>query len=66
MRRKDSIVGYWSILRSSQRFRFDYDASRLIGAATLPENWQNLMFQSVAEAVEFTAIQRGCERWEPS
>jgi hypothetical protein len=28
-------------------------------------NWQNLVFARFAEAVEVTAVQRGCERWSP-
>ena len=28
-------------------------------------NWENRPFNAVAEAVEFTALQRGVERWEP-
>jgi SOS-response transcriptional repressor LexA len=29
-------------------------------------NWETRLFNTVAEAVEFTAIQRGIERWEPA
>jgi len=27
-------------------------------------NWEAPLFNAVAEAVEFTALQRGVERWE--
>jgi len=66
MRRKDRIVECWGNLRSAYLHRFDYEACQLVGKDSLPGSWQNLVFQAVAEAVEVTAIQRGCERWEPS
>jgi hypothetical protein len=28
-------------------------------------NWQTLLLGRFAEAVEVTAVQRGCERWRP-
>jgi hypothetical protein len=29
------------------------------------ENWEKCLFHTVAEAIEFTALQRGIERWQP-
>jgi SAM-dependent methyltransferase len=63
--RRDWIIGYWSILRSQGPLRFDYEASRLAGLTSLPANWEGVVFRCVSEAVEFTASQRGCERWQP-
>jgi SAM-dependent methyltransferase len=65
LRRKDWIINYWNVLRSVHLHRFDHEAARIIGKEQRPGSWQNLVFQSVAEVVEVTAIQRGCERWQP-
>jgi SAM-dependent methyltransferase len=45
---------------------FDHEASRIAGRSRLSEeSWQNDLFLSVYNAVEFTAAQRGLERWHP-
>jgi SAM-dependent methyltransferase len=65
LRRKDCIVGYWEVLRNKQQRRFDYEIQMFTGHQDPCGNWQNLVFGRFAEAVEVTAVQRGCERWRP-
>jgi SAM-dependent methyltransferase len=65
MARRDRIVGCWEVLRAAYRARFDYEVCRVAGVNTLPSDWQSLAFQYVSDAVEFTAVQRGCRRWQP-
>ncbi len=62
--RQDRIVDYWQILRSAHETRFDYEVCRIAGVKHLPGDWQHLAFQCVSDAVEFTAAQRGIERWQ--
>jgi 5-methylcytosine-specific restriction endonuclease McrA len=62
---QESIIEYWEILREAYKNRFEYEASHFIGRTSLNYNWQGNVFQTVCDAVEFTALQRGCERWEP-
>ncbi|MDO8672645.1 MAG: methyltransferase domain-containing protein [Dehalococcoidia bacterium] len=64
-RRRERILGCWEMLRSAHRSRFDYEVCRIAGVSLLPNDWQSLAFRSVTDAVEFTATQRGCERWQP-
>jgi SAM-dependent methyltransferase len=64
-KRSDCIIGYWEVLRSAYTSRFDYEASRVAGQSHLSEHWQKPVFQVVCDAVEFTAMQRGYERWQP-
>jgi hypothetical protein len=63
--RRDRIVDYWDVLRAAYTARFDYEACRIAGVGNLTSSWRSVLFQSVGEAVEFTASQRGCERWQP-
>ena len=64
--RKDCIINYWRILRSVNSSRFDYEVSKFVGIEQLRNgSWELKTFNSLLEAVEVTAIQRGCERWEP-
>lgn len=63
-RRKDCIISYWETLHNSYTRRFDFEAARLVGKQT-SASWQESTFHTVVEAVEITAIQRGCERWQP-
>jgi SAM-dependent methyltransferase len=62
--RRDCIIGYWDILRNNQQRRFDYEMRLFTGQET-GGNWQNLAFGRFAEAIEVTAVQRGCQRWRP-
>lgn len=62
--RRDSILGSWEILRAAHQARFDHEICRIAGVNLVPTDWQRLAFQCVCDAVEFTAAQRGCERWQ--
>lgn len=64
--RQSCIVGYWSRMRDVHSERFEFEAARLTGRTALQRgDWEEQLFGVVAEAVEFTAVQRGVERWEP-
>lgn len=64
--RKPLIIDYWSRMRDAHKSRFDFEIEKLVGTGLKAGgNWENRLFHAVAEAVEFTAIQRGVERWEP-
>jgi hypothetical protein len=67
-KRKDIIKDYWSLIAGDYPARFDYEVSRFTGDSALlnerNNGWHELLFSAVAEAVEITAIQRGCDRWE--
>ena len=61
-RRRDVILRYWDVLHEANAKRFEHEVKRLSGATELhlPRT-----FDVVLEAVEVTALQRGCLRWEP-
>jgi 2-polyprenyl-3-methyl-5-hydroxy-6-metoxy-1,4-benzoquinol methylase/SOS-response transcriptional repressor LexA len=64
--RRDCIVHYWSLLRDKHSIRFDFEVGKLAGAEVARSgNWEKRMFHTVAEAIEFTALQRGVDRWQP-
>lgn len=64
--RKDCLVHYWMRMKSVHPIRFEFEAGRLVGKkGRLIGSWENTLFGAVAEAVEYTAIQRGVERWQP-
>ncbi len=64
--RREAIIHSWEVLRFARKARFDHEASRIAGRSQLSEeSWQNDLFLSVYNAVEFTAAQRGLERWHP-
>jgi SAM-dependent methyltransferase len=64
--RKDVIIDYWKLLRSHMPSRFDYEAARFNGKEFFDLlNWENRLFSHFVEAIEYTAIQRCTERWEP-
>ena len=65
VRRRDQIIGYWEIVREARTSRFDHEAARIAGQLRMPDQWQGVVFQAVADAVEYTAVQRGYERWQP-
>jgi hypothetical protein len=65
LKRKGCIIGYWEVLRNKQQRRFDYEIQVFTGHQDTGSNWQDLVFGRFAEAVEVTAVQRGCERWRP-
>jgi SOS-response transcriptional repressor LexA len=54
-------------MRELHPARFAFEVGKLAGPDVAQgENWENRLFSTVAEAVEFTAIQRGVERWQPA
>ncbi len=67
-KRRDIIKDYWNIIAKSYPARFDYEVKRFTGGSALLDErnngWHEVLFSAVVEAVEFTAIQRGCGRWE--
>lgn len=64
--RRDCIVHYWSLLRDKHAIRFEFEVGKLAGPKALRGgNWENRLFHTVAEAIEFTALQRGVDRWQP-
>jgi len=65
LRRQDAIIGYWEALRAAHQSRFDHEAARVTGQQNLSASWQGVVFQAVHDAVEYTAVQRGYERWQP-
>jgi SAM-dependent methyltransferase/SOS-response transcriptional repressor LexA len=65
--RKDCIIHYWSLLRDSHTIRFEFEIGKLAGPGLARSgNWEKRLFNTVAEAIEFTALQRGVERWQPA
>lgn len=63
--RKDAIVHYWEVLHEAHGNRFQREAATQMGGTFSASLWKNSLFRAVTEAVEFTAIQRGAERWQP-
>ena len=59
--RKDAVVGYWEILRSSSPARFDKEAETLMPLQD--GNWQTQLYGQMCNAIEVTALQRGVGRW---
>ena len=65
--RRACITRYWSGVRQMQRERFEFEAVRLAGKNVLSDSgWEARLFGAFEEAIEFTALQRGVERWEPA
>lgn len=65
MRRKNCFIKYWETMCLARPVRFEMEVCRFVGSTSMPSNWKNDVFNSVIEAVEITAAQKGCERWEP-
>ena len=61
-RRREAVIGYWSVLHRSNPVRFENEISRLAGTKHLD---LSNSFNAMLESVEVTALQRGCLRWEP-
>jgi len=62
-RRRPTIVRYWDICAQARPERFAREAAAQVGASapTLSE-----LFETLAESVELTALQRGVARWSAS
>jgi hypothetical protein len=63
--RKDSIIGIWELFHQTSTERFKFESEQLLGRRKEQTNWQGELFAALSEAIEFTANQRGIERWEP-
>lgn len=61
---RQRIVAAWNVLRDRLPEAFDRQAQALAGES-LPKTgaWSEKLFSRFREAVEFTALQRGVERW---
>lgn len=64
---KPRIVASWDVLRDRLPEAFDRQAQALAGEP-LPNTraWSDKLFSRFREAIEFTALQRGVERWSTS
>lgn len=60
--RKPAIFDCWGRLRNAHPNRFATELGRLAGDAGTDVD---AGFEALCEAVEVTALQRGCERWTP-
>ncbi len=59
-------MDYWQLLRGHMPERFDHEVGRFAGLqAPAGGQWENTLFSHFVEAMEYTAVQRGCERWDP-
>lgn len=65
LKRKETIISYWERARERLGRRFDHDLTNFIGNRHGRPDWQLAAFQRLVEAVEFTAVQRGTDRWSP-
>ena len=64
---KPRIVSCWEVVRDRLPNTFDRQAELLTGERLgATGNWQAMLFSRFREAIEFTAMQRGVERWSPS
>jgi 2-polyprenyl-3-methyl-5-hydroxy-6-metoxy-1,4-benzoquinol methylase len=61
-RRRDTILTYWEAMHQASPRRFELEANRLTAASGFD---LTKTFGVMVEAVEVTALQRGCLRWEP-
>lgn len=61
-KRRPLVLDYWSASREAFPHRFAAEARAQLGAA---EPSLDHLFDFLLEAVEVTALQRGCERWAP-
>ena len=63
-RQQERIVQCWSLINRTYPSRFRREAALLIGHDP-GRRWENELFSSFVEAVEYTGNVRGAERWEP-
>lgn len=64
--RRPAITETWDRYREAYPKRFGAEIEEFAGRAFMHEkDWPVQLFGLFTEAVEITAIQRGCERWEP-
>lgn len=68
--RRDAIVGCWEVTRNRLPARFAHEAAAQTGDLAASRSARAdvdlaRLFDALSEAVEVTAIQRACPRWEP-
>ena len=61
-KRRDIIIHYWQIINKNMPERFCLESGRFTGRCT-GNNWETVLFSTLVDAVEFTSLQRGVERW---
>jgi hypothetical protein len=62
--RRPAILQTWELLRDRLPATFNLHAAHLMGGnLTYSEGWQAILFSRYREAIEFTALQRGVQRW---
>ena len=60
-KRKESIVGYWVMIKEFEAVKFKKEAETLM--VLTDKNWQNTLFGQMSAAIEMTAMQRGVARY---
>ncbi|MFH2143049.1 MAG: methyltransferase domain-containing protein [Bacteroidota bacterium] len=65
LKRKEIIIHYWQISNNSFPERFKNETHKFTGSS-ITSNWENQLFHSFSEAIEFTSIKRGVNRWKPA
>lgn len=61
---QDRLVHSWNVLRSAMPQAFAAQAIHVVGKPlSASSGWETELHAALREAVELTAIQRGCERW---
>jgi SAM-dependent methyltransferase len=65
--RRPLIRDYWHLLHDAHPRRFTTELGLLTGADDLSSGPDlDAGFEALCEAIEITALQRGCQRWAPS
>ena len=63
--RRDLLIYYWELYESANQKRFEQEINQFVGKQVNSKNWQSELFNTVVHAIEFTALQTGCQRWMP-
>jgi len=63
--RQSAIQDCWSVLLEAHPRRFPAELARLTGESEASRDL-DAGFEALCEAIETTALQRGCERWAPA
>lgn len=64
IRQKELFIDYWHFLKEQSPNRFLREVSQFTGRHLAPDNWESALFTTMLEGIEFTAFQRGVERWD--
>ena len=62
LRRKDLFIEYWRRMDASFANRFPREVTRFTGRPKSAD-WEQTLFSSLVDAVEYTALLRGVKRW---